>query len=174
MSRSNKVTGTKTGAGAKAGAEAGAETTASTTESEGKKKKDRIDFPIKDAQYRNNEGQVVSAVNSEGLLLAVPVTIADDSGKILYKGFDVRKHKPLKKTSFAEMTTFLYYQAFIARLHAAKYVKIAEAKEANAKNLGQFANEQTRKKAQKVQKMKEQLAILEKQLSEEGVDVKTL
>lgn len=162
MGKTNKVAG------------AGAATGTNTGSSEPEKKKVRIDFPIKDAQFKNDEGKIVSAVDGEGLLLAVPVTLTDDDGKVIYKGFDVRKHKPLKKDNFAGMTTFLLYQAHVARFHAGRYIKIAEAKEANAKNLGKFANEQTRKKAQKVQKMKEQLAMLEKQLTEEGVDVETL
>jgi hypothetical protein len=146
------------------------------TEADPKAKKpkvEKIDFPKKDAQYRNPDGQVVTAVNEEGLLIAVPVTIKDGE-TVVYSGYDVRKHKPLKKTDFASSANFLQFQAHSIRLKAERMLAVAKDKETKAERLLKFGDEQTRKKAAKVAKMREQLAALEKQLSEEGIDVQEL
>lgn len=139
------------------------------------KEKGRIEFPIQGTRYRNAEGQIVTAVNSEGLLIAVPKPIKDDEGKkVLYTGFDVRKHLPLKKNDFASFATFMYYQAFIARCKAVILIKSAEEKEAKASRIEKFGDENTRKKVQKIARMRDQLAALEKQLEADGVDVSNL
>lgn len=138
------------------------------------KPKGRIDFPKKTAMYRDKAGQIVTALNAENLLIAVPATISDADGRTEYAGYDSRKHKPLKKSDFVSMANYLQFQGYTARLHAAKLVKIAEDKEAKASRLLKFGDEQTRKKAAKVAKMRDQLAALEKQLTEEGIDVKDI
>jgi len=135
------------------------------------KEKGRVDFSIKDAKYRDKDGNVVTAVNGDGLLVAVPVPIKDADGKILYAGYNARKHLPLKKSEFASITEYLRYQAFVARIKAAILVKNAEEKEAKANRIEKFGDEATRKKAQRVAKMREQLAALENQLKSEGVNV---
>lgn len=138
-----------------------------------KSKAVKMDFPVKDAKYRNAEGQIVSAVNEDDLLIAVPVKILDGD-TVVYSGFDVRKHKPLKKSVFASSAGYLKFQAHLTRIRAERMLKIAEDKEAKATRLLKFGDEQTRKKAAKVAKMREQLAALEKQLGEEGIDVNEL
>jgi hypothetical protein len=139
-----------------------------------KEKKEKIDFPIKEAKYRNEEGQIVTAINEENLLIAVPKTILGENDKVEYAGWDNRKHKPLKRTDFAGMATFLQFQGHSARLHAARLIKIAEDKEQKADRLLKFGDENTRKKAAKVAKMREQLAALEQQLSAEGINVEEI
>lgn len=156
----------------------GAGTTGSTTSKKDKKDKKkkavRIDFPIADAMYRNDDKEVVTAVNGDGLLIAVPVPLKDDEGKIVYAGFKGRKHNPLKKNDFASIAGFIRFQAHVARMKAITFVKSAEEKEAKADRIEQFGDESTRKKAQKVARMREQLAILEAGLKEEGVDISKL
>jgi len=136
------------------------------------KLKGRIDFPKKTAMYRDTEGNVVTAVNAENLLIAVPRTITDpkDRDKIVYAGFDTRKHLPLKKVDFASMATYLLYQGFIARERAQRLTKIAENKEATATRLLKYKDEATRKKAAKRDRMRKELAALEKQLADNGVE----
>jgi len=132
------------------------------------KVKGRITFSKKSAMYKDSEGQVVTAINAENLLIAVPKTIIDGD-KIVYTGFDTRKHLPLKKADFASMATYLLYQGFIAREHAQRLITIAENKEASASRLLKYKDEATRKKAAKRDRMRKELAALEKQLSDEGV-----
>lgn len=144
----------------------------STDGKDKKEKKVRIDFLIKDAMHQDGDGNLVSAVNEEGLLVAVPKKIlSSDQKTVEYAGWDNRRHKPLKKSAFASMAIFLQFQAYVARLSALRLVKLAENKEAKADRLLKFGDEATRKKAEKVIKMREQLAKLEQQLEEEGVKV---
>ena len=139
-----------------------------------KKKNDRIQFVIKDAMYKNSEGEIVTAVNADELLIAVPQPLKDESGKVIYAGFSVRKHVPLKKGDFAALTDHIRYQAYVARVKAAILVKGAVEKEKKADRIAQFGNEETRKKAAKVARMREQIAILEKDLIAEKVDITKL
>ena len=145
-----------------------------TTKPEEKKEKGRVAFPIKDAMYRQskeNGNAVVTAVNGDGLLIAVPKPLKDDAGKIIYAGFNSRKHLPLKKSDFASIVEHIRYQAYIARLKAVALIKSAEEKEAKADRIAKFGDDATRKKAQKVARMREQLKLLEQGLVEEGVDI---
>lgn len=139
-------------------------------ESKKKKKKSRIDFPVAEAKYRNDDGKIVSAVNAENLLVAVPKPIKDGD-KIVYAGFNHRKHNPLKKSAFASMATYIRFQAYLNRLKAAVLIKSAEEKETKAARIEKFGDEATRKKVQKVARMREQLEALEKQLKEDNIDV---
>lgn len=149
------------------------ETTENQEDATDAKKDDRgkVDFIIEGAQCRNEAGDIVTAVNGDGLLIAVPKPIKDDTGKIVYAGFNVRKHNPLKKTAFAGLADFLCYQAFTARVRAAILIKSAEDKEKKALHIAKFGDEQTRKKVARMARMKEQLATLTAQLVEDGVDV---
>ena len=135
------------------------------------KVKGRIDFPKKAAKYRDKDGNIVTAINAENLLIAVPRKIVDkDNGDVvLYAGFDSRKHLPLKKTDFASMAFYLQYQGYVARQRAQRLIKTAENKEAAATRLLKYKDEATRKKAAKRDRMRKELAALEKQLEDEGV-----
>jgi hypothetical protein len=153
-----------------------AEENSGTTEgqaadTDAKKDKGKVEFVIKGAQYRDADGGVVSAVNGDGLLIAVPKPIRDDNKKIVYAGFNVRKHIPLKKTAFASLTDFFLFQGFTARVRAALLIKGAEDKEKKAAHISKFGDEQTRKKVARMARMKEQLATLTAQLVDDGVDV---
>jgi len=147
-----------------------AEATGQVTEDTKKKDTGRKDFAIKDAQYRQEDGQIASAVNADGLLIAVPKPLKDETGKIVYAGFNLRKHNPLKKGDFANIATFMLHRAFIAKVRAAILVKTAEELESKAARIAKFGDEETRKKVQKMARMKEQLATLEQQLKDDGVD----
>lgn len=153
----------------KVGANEKPETQTTTKE----KPKGRIDFPKQAAMYRDKEGKMVTAVNAENLLIAVPSRIVDkdDGDKILYAGFDTRKHLPLKKADFVSMAFYLQYQGYIARERAQRLITTAENKEATATRLLKYKDENTRKKAAKRDRMRKELAALEKQLADEEVDV---
>jgi len=135
-----------------------------------KEEKGRKGFAIKDAKYRDAESKIVSAVNSDGLLIAIPKAIKDGE-KVVYAGYDVRKHLPLKKSDFASLGTYMRYQGFVARYKADVLIKIATEKETKANHIEKFGDEQTRRKVQKVARMREQLEALQKQLEAEGVDI---
>jgi len=151
----------------------GAEPTATPEAATDEKKtttSNRVDFPIKETTYRNDKKEIVSAVNGDGLLIAVPKPIKDENGKVIYAGFNTRKHNPLKKGDFADEVTYLRHLAFVSRVKAAILLKSAEDKEAKANQMAQYGDEETRKKVQKMARMKEQLATLTQQLQEDGVD----
>ena len=157
--------------------EAAGETTGTTetteTTEEKKSTSSRVDFPIKDATYRNEKGEIVSAVNGDSLLIAVPKPIKEEKdGKttVIYAGFNTRKHNPLKKGDFADEVTFIRHGAFVSRVKAAILLKAAEDKELKANQMAQYGDEETRKKVQKMARMKEQLATLTSQLQADGVD----
>ena len=136
-----------------------------------KKESNRKDFPIKEALYKNEKGEVITAINGDGVLIAVPKPIKDDEGKVVYAGFNTRKHNPLKKGDFSDDVVYLRHQAFISRVKAAILLKSAEDKEAKANRIAQFGDEATRKKVQKMARMKESLAALTQQLKDDGVDI---
>lgn len=138
---------------------------------EEKKDTGKVEFPMADAQYKDGDGNVVTAVNADGVLIAVPKPIRDAEGKVLYKGYNVRKHLPLKKDNFAGIVEYILYQAFVARVRAAILVKSAEDKEKKASRISKFGDDQTRRKVNKLAKMKEAIESLQKQLEEDGVDL---
>jgi len=149
----------------------------SANEETKEEKKGKVDFPIKEAMYRNAEDGVVTAVNGDGLLVAVPVPLKEgkgDEAKVIYTGYNIRKHLPLKKSDFACIHTYIRYQAYVARMKALALVKSAEEKEKKASRIEKFGDEATRKKATKVARLREQLAVLEKGLKDEGVDITDL
>ena len=143
-----------------------------STETKKKSKKaKRIDFPMDTAVYVNPEGETVTAINDDKLLIAVPVPIKDDAGKVTYAGYNTRKHNGLKKTDFANLQTHLRYQGFISTIRAAVMLKKAAELETKAKRIEKFGDEATRKKVARMAAMKKQLAVLETQLKEDGIDL---
>lgn len=136
-----------------------------------KEEKGKVDFVTTGAMYRDEDGKIISALNGDNLLIAVPKPIKDEAGKIVYGGFNVRKHNPLKKTAFAGLAEFLRFQAFTARVRAVILIKSAEDKEKKAVHIEKFGDEATRKKVARMARMTEQLATLTAQLIEDGVDV---
>lgn len=138
---------------------------------EKKDKAIKVDFPIKEAVYQDAEGNVVPAYNAEGKLIAVPKPVKDETGKVIYAGFNTRKHNPLKKTDFSGLHVYLRFQAFVARVKAAILVKSAVEKEKKADNIERFGDEETRKKVARIARMQETLAELTKQLEDDGIDI---
>lgn len=135
------------------------------------KKVKRIDFPMDTAVYVDADGKIVPAVNDDKLLVAVPIPIKDEAGKVTYAGFNTRKHNPLKKTDFANLQTHLRYQGFINQIRAAVLLKKAAEMEDKAKRIEKFGDEATRKKVARMAAMKKQLAVLTAQLEEDGIDL---
>jgi hypothetical protein len=174
---------------------------ASDAAGSGRKKKDngKVDFPIADAQYRNEAGEVVTAATlapgegegeGEGedgtldtatlKLLAVPRPIFDEDGEpdratgkkpVLYAGWNHRKHNPLKKDDFVDEAEFVNYQAFTFRIKAAVFMEKAKVAEKRAARLKKFGNQTQRKLVDKIAKMREQLAAFEKQAEAEKIDI---
>ena len=144
--------------------------TATTTDTK-KEKVTRIDFPMDDAVYTDAEGNVVTAINDDKLLIAVPLPIKDEAGKVTYGGFNSRKHNGLKKTDFANLQTHLRFQAFTSKIRAAIMLKKAAELEAKAGRIEKFGDEATRKKVARMAAMKKQLAVLTAQLEEDGIDL---
>ena len=136
-----------------------------------KKKAKRIDFPKDTAVYIDADGKQVTAVNDDKLLIAVPIPIKDDDGKILYAGWNSRKHNPLKKTDFANLQTNLRFQAFTSKIRAAMLLVKATELEAKAGRIEKFGDEATRKKVARMAAMKKQLEKLTKQLEADGIDL---
>lgn len=133
-------------------------------------------FAIADAKTTDKDGNMVTAVNADGLLTHVPKPIKDpaDATNVLYTGWDVRKHVPLKKNDFVDEVTYIRFQAFRLKVRAAIMLKDAEQKIARADQLSQFGNEAARKKVAKIVAMREALAVLQKSLEDSGVDISSL
>ncbi len=172
------------------------EATSTDTVGSERKKKDngKVDFPIADAQYRNEAGEVVTAATTEEVtaddgvkttvakLIAVPRPIFDEDGEVdaagkkpvLYGGWNHRKHNPLKKGNFTDEAEYVNYTAFTFRIKAAVFMEKAKVAELRAKRLKKFGNQQQRKTISKILKMQEQLALLTKQAEAENIDISSL
>ena len=125
-----------------------------TTDTKDKKKKvNRIDFPLADAVYIDGEGNNVTAVNEDKLLIAVRIPIKDGEGKVVYAGFNSRKHNGLKKTDFANLQTHCRYLAFTSKIKAAVMLKKAAELETKATRIEKFGDEATRKKVARMATM---------------------
>ena len=69
-------------------------------------------FDVANARYAIAEtGQVFSAVNEKGKLIAVPRDIVDIAGHTIYNGFQVALHIPLRFKNFASYYVFCGYRA---------------------------------------------------------------
>jgi hypothetical protein len=113
--------------------------------------------------------ELVSGCNEDKKLTAVPVTVKDDEGTVLYEGFDPRKHKPLKKGDFAAVDGYMDYQAMTLRHKANRMLEQAKKKASDAERYRKFGDEETRKKALRASRMREALKKLEAELAEDGV-----
>jgi len=147
------------------------EETTEENEETTEEKSGKIEFPVAEAVYKDENGKIVTALNADGLLIAVPKPIRDAEGNVVYKGYNIRKHIPLKKSHFAGIVEYMLYQAFTARVRAAILVKGAEEKEKKAARIAKFGDDQTRKKVNKLAKMKEAIEKLQKQLEEDGIEL---
>jgi len=103
--------------------------------------------------------EVATALNDEGKLTEVPTD------------FDTSKHLKPSKDDFAHPALFMEFRAAEAEAKAADLTASAEKYRAEADNLRKFGDPETRKKAKRAAKLREQLADLEAQLAEEGVTV---
>ncbi len=88
--------------------------------------------------------------------------------------FDFVKYKPIKKTDFLSDEIYLDHQEIICRAKAESYTLKAEKCAKQAATMRELGDPETRKKAFKLQKMREQLAALELSLTEDGVDLDLL
>lgn len=134
-------------------------------------------MPVLDAEGKATEElKLQNAVNDDGQLLAVPVEIPgkNDGDAPIQIGFSVGKHESLKKEHFANIVVFLKYQAMVARQKADKLIKLAEEKEKKADKLEKFGDDALRKKANRLQRMREQIAKLEAQLTADGVNLEDI
>lgn len=133
-------------------------------------------FIIADAKIAGENGELITAVNADGLLTHVPKPIKDpaDPTNVLYSGWDVRKHVPLKKNDFVDEVTYIRFQAFRLKVKAAIMLKDAEQKIARADQLAQFGSEAARKKVAKLVALREGLAVLQKSLEDSGIDISSL
>lgn len=117
-----------------------------------------------------------SAVNEKGLLIAVPVTIpgANEGDDPIQVGYDPAVFKPLKKDVFANIQTHLRFQAMMDNIRAEKLKNSAAVKLSKAEKLDKFGDEAIRRKAQRLQRMREQIKALEAQLVEDGADLEDI
>jgi hypothetical protein len=115
-------------------------------------------------------------LNEDGLLTAVPSTRTvetNDKGKEVEKfdGWSPKDHKPLKRGDFATDDVFLDFRVFVLDHQLWQKQESRDSLAKRADRLRQFGDEKTRKKAAKLSRMREQMAALEAELSEEGIDV---
>lgn len=124
-----------------------------------KEKKVRAIFDLKTAVDAN--GKAVPG-RAEGKLQAVPAN------------WKPKEHKPLKRSDFADEATFIEFRAILAEQKAERMATAARKLRQQAERIRQFGDEGTRKKANKLLKAREQMAALEKELAEAGIDVSAL
>jgi len=102
--------------------------------------------------YTPAEGET----NDKGLLILIPST------------FDHQKMKPLAKKAFADEATFMDYRASAVRFRAERMLKAADILSQRASKIREFGDPIKRKKALRADKLKKQLAALEKELAADG------
>ena len=110
---------------------------------EGKKKKGRIEFEVPAGGF--------------------------ESGII--EGLNFKKNKPLTKKDFADTAAFLEYRAEALKARAAGFVESAKKLTEKVEMLRKYGDDETRKKAEKLSKLREQMALLEKELEDQGIDI---
>jgi len=92
-----------------------------------------------------------------------------ESGRI--EGFNFKKNKPLTKKDFADTAAFLEYRAEALKARAAGFVESAKKLTEKVEMLRKYGDDETRKKAEKLSKLREQMALLEKELEDQGIDI---
>lgn len=110
------------------------------------------------------------SIIQDGKLTAVPVTV-ETNGEVTFVGFDPFKHKPLKSTVFASSDVFMDFRAHLLNTRASKMTALADKLSARANRLRKFGNDETRKKAEKLERLRSQYKALEAELASEGVSV---
>lgn len=144
-------------------------TTKSGQVEEDEKVSKKSDFSIESAKFVNSAGEVVPAYDDKGRLTAVPVAILNDEGDTIYEGYSRSSHNPLKKSDFANEYTFMEFRAWQSELQASNLIERAGKLRERATMLRKFGDENTRKKALKRARLREQLMALEAELEGEGI-----
>ena len=143
------------------------------------KKKKRVAFDLNKAQAMlpvlDKDGKPTAkiilqkAVNVEGKLLAIPVTIKDGE-KVTYDGWDSKRYKPFAKKDFADEPTYLRFKALTIGEKAKRMMALSESLALKADQLAKFGDKTTQKKVKKLSRMREALAALEADLKQEGYE----
>ena len=103
-----------------------------------------------------------SMVDEKGQLTGVP----NADGQ-----FDLKVHKPLGKNDFATSDVFMDFRAWTLNIRAARLTSQAEKLTTSANNLRKFGDDKSRKRFERLEKMREQIATLEAQFAAEGVEI---
>ena len=149
--------------------------------------KGRKPFDIKNAKalIEDESGNAeIQAASKDGKLIAVPRPVVHNEGSdmeavplpkkadnVVSEGFSSALYKPLVKGDFASEDIYLEYRAFVGRARAAKLLRGAKTLETRADKIRKFGDDKTRKKAAKLDRMKEQMKALEAELAAAGVDL---
>lgn len=111
-----------------------------------------------------------SIVNEDGKLTALPLTVGEGDN-VVFEGWNPKKHKPLRKSDFAEEYMYMFFRAHVAQIRADQQAEKAKKLRKQAEQIQQFGDPKTRKKAKKLARMREQLAALEAELAGEGISL---
>ena len=115
------------------------------------------------------ETAVQKAVNENGKLLAPPLTLRDGE-TVIYEGWNPKKFKPLSRKDFASDVPFLRFQAHLYDGRIKDLESKRDKKIKQADHLEKFGDDKVRKKAARLQKMRETMATLAKELVDDGVE----
>lgn len=113
---------------------------------------------VKKEKVKKQRVAIKGERNDKGLLIAVP---AD---------YNPKEHIALSKKDFADTATFFEFRSAMMKRAAARMTDAADKMLARAERLRKYGDEETRKKAERLARYKEQVAELEKYLSEQGID----
>lgn len=95
------------------------------------------------------------------------------NGKLLKlpPDFDSKKHKRLSESAFADKAGFMDFRAFELSNRIAALTKVRDGLVSKAENFRKFGDENLRKKADKLIKMRAEHAALEEELRKAGITV---
>lgn len=125
----------------------------------------RVDFDLTTAV--NDKGESVAKTDGEG----------DDAATVLTgvpANWNMNKHKPLTKENFDGEVNFLLFKASVADQWAKRYLESAAKYREAAERSAKYGDEDTRKKAAKLDKMRREYLALQAELAAEGIESKPL
>lgn len=143
---------------------------AATGESKGEKKEKRVSkrvkktaFDLKNAQMKDKEGKLVSALNEEAeLLVGIP------------EGFSFVTHKPIKKSEFSSTGHFMTHRAALLVHKGETLVNAGKALSAKAESYLKLGDDKSAKSMKKAEKAAAGLAELQAELEASGIDINAL
>lgn len=100
-------------------------------------------------------------------LTTAPAGVVNDKGKLtkVPENYSYKDHKPLQQKQFSDAAAAMEFRSGMLRFRGTRMIEAADKFTAKAANFRQFGDENLRKKAMQLDRMKEKMADLEKQIA---------